>query len=178
MTLLLALSGAFGCASRNDCGAVALASVMGPDADVQTLYQQTYTPGRGGALPTDMLGASRRHGYLPTMVRTWDELQRRLEEGHRVIVLQNRRVSWWPQWHYAVVAAYDEHHDAVRVEGQPDVKRDAFMNMWRDGRQWGVVLLPTPRRTTQTMTRPIDAAKKPMKPSTNVLIQMETGLSI
>lgn len=142
LPLVVAACCAYGCATRNDCGAQALASSMGPGADVQQLYLQTYTPARGGTLPSDMLGASRRHGFEPKIIDSWSTLRDQLDAGRKVIVLQNRRIEWWPQWHYAVVTGFNAAQETLDVEGEGAVKRDLFMKMWRDGRHWGIVLLP------------------------------------
>ena len=176
LALLSALAcGASGCTTTNDCGAKALASVMGPTADIGILYEQTYTSGRGGALTVDMLGAARRHGYEPQLVLSWDALRSRLTEGYKVIVLQNRRVEWWPQWHYAVVTGFDAQREMLTIEDEPDVKRVTFMNMWRDGHHWGVILMaPKSRRPTQThLTTTVRAA--PGGTSTNSVKSSSVG---
>jgi hypothetical protein len=127
------------CAS-SDCGARALARVMGPGSDLAQLHAQTLTPARGGTLPTDMISAARRHGYIPRRVGSWPELLSELHVGREVIVLQNRRWSWWPQWHYTVVTGYDPVRDIVSFSDVDSLDRDAFLDTWDDGGFWGLVL--------------------------------------
>lgn len=93
------------------CGPAALAMLMqaqGLAVTPDELKDEVYLPERKGSLQIEMLTATRRHGLLPYVLRPeLEELLYEVQSGRPVLVLQNQGVSWYPQWHYAVVIGYN-----------------------------------------------------------------------
>lgn len=110
---------------------------------------QVFTPGREGALPSDMLTAPRRNGLNAFLLDTPQQLPQALAEGYPAIVLLNLRFDWWPQWHYAVVTGYDREADFVTLHAGRDKSEkwgiNLFDRLWQRAGNWGVVLSPATR---------------------------------
>jgi tetratricopeptide (TPR) repeat protein len=80
------------------------------------------------------------------------ELESLLSEvasGNPVLVMQNLRFGWWPQWHFAVVIGYDSGerdlilHTDTRKREAIDV--EVFSNTWGRADNWAVTILPPDR---------------------------------
>src|SRR5574337_393386 len=95
----------------HQCGPAALATALQAAGIARTpdqLVDQVYLPERQGSLQVELLGASRRAGAVPYVLRGEpDDLLREVAAGHPVVVLQDVGVPLLPQWHYAVVVGYD-----------------------------------------------------------------------
>ena len=138
---------------RYQCGPAALAGVLnwsGVNTTPDELSPYLYIPERQGTLQPELLAQSRRLGRIPFVIPAHpDALLLELEARHPVLVLQNNGLSWYPQWHYAVVVGVepDEDGDDQVVLRSGDMQRypldaDTFMNTWRRSNYWGVVVLP------------------------------------
>jgi hypothetical protein len=135
------------------CGPAALATVLesaGIGRTPAQLVEQVYLPQRLGSLQVELLGASRRAGALPYVLRGEpDHLLREVAAGHPVVVLQN--VGWLlhPQWHYAVVVGYDLAQKTVTLRSGT-IRRlvmplAEFDRTWAQGERWAFVALPPDR---------------------------------
>jgi len=142
---------AFYSQTQDQCGPAALATVLhhaGVERGLQQLQADVYVPQRQGSLPLEMLGAVRRAGALPYLLKAepqalWEEVA----AGHPVIVLQNLRWDWLPVWHYAVVVGYDVEANTVILRSG-DEKRlimsvADFTSSWAKAKYWAFVALPT-----------------------------------
>ena len=134
------------------CGPAALAMALtwsGLSVTQDEVAAQTYTPGREGTLRSAVLGAARRNGRLAVQVDTLDGILREVAAGHPVIVFQNLALSWFPQWHFAVVIGYDLEAGDVILHSGEDPRRvtpiDTFARTWARGEQWALVVLPPDR---------------------------------
>lgn len=130
------------------CGPASLAMVLawsGEDVGQEDVAGQVYTPGRKGTLRSDMLSAARRHHRLAVEVNSIPALLKELQAGHPVIVFQNRGISIYPLWHYAVAIGYDLStgylilHSGTRERHTLDI--GAFERTWARGDYWGLVVL-------------------------------------
>lgn len=136
------------------CGPASLAMVLnvaGVPANVESLMEQVYLPGRKGSLQVEMLAATRRNGLLAyTLAPELGAVLREVAAGTPVVALQNLTgIKLWPIWHYAVVIGYDVERNEVvlRTGDQPrrTMSLDLFEFLWRDGGRWSMVALPPGR---------------------------------
>ncbi len=131
------------------CGPAALAMVLawsGLSVTQDEIAEQTYSPGREGTLRSDVLGAARRNGRLAAQVTSMDAILREVAAGHPVLVFQNLALSWFPQWHFAVVIGYDLEAGEIILHSGENPRRvtklATFARTWQRGDQWALVVLP------------------------------------
>lgn len=135
------------------CGPAALATVLngtGVPVTPDQLAPQVYLPERQGSLQLEMIGAARRHGRVPYVLRP--ELESLLAEvasGNPVLILQNLSFWWYPKWHYAVVVGFDLPRDRIVLrsgrEPRHDIPIEIFERTWRRSHYWAMVVLPPDR---------------------------------
>ncbi len=131
------------------CGPAALAMALawsGLSVTQEEIAVQTYTPGREGTLRSAVLGAARRNGRLAVQIESLDAILQEVAAGHPVIVFQNLALSWFPQWHFAVVIGYDLAAGEIILHSGEDPRRvtpiGTFARTWSRGEQWAIVVLP------------------------------------
>jgi hypothetical protein len=127
------------------CGPAALATVLahaGAAVNAETLVPEVYIEGLKGSLQPELLGATRRHGFIP-YVLTPDPgaLLAELESGRPVLVLQNLGVPRVPVWHYAVVVGTDGESMILRsgAEERRRERTSRFLRSWQRGENWAFV---------------------------------------
>ncbi|BAL27337.1 hypothetical protein AZKH_p0454 (plasmid) [Azoarcus sp. KH32C] len=135
------------------CGPAALATVLGsagfrraPDE----LRDEVYIPARQGSLQPEMLAAARRSGAVAYRLEPEPRaLLKELAAGHPVVVLQNLRFDWAPEWHYAVAVGYDLSARQVVLRSGREKRLvmdiDAFDRSWAKSGRWAFVALPPDR---------------------------------
>lgn len=131
------------------CGPAALATVLQasqvsvtPDA----LVAQVYVPARQGSLQIEMLATARRQKriayVLPKQLRS---MLSQVQAGKPVLVMQNLGLSWYPQWHYAVVVGYDLEQEVLTLRSglvrNYRMPMRVFERTWRRAEHWAVVML-------------------------------------
>jgi hypothetical protein len=130
------------------CGPAALATVLrhaGADVDAEGLVREVYAPGLRGSLQPELLGATRRHGFIPYVIEPEpDALVAELAARRPVLVLQNLGLDRVPVWHYAVVVGLDG--GAVILRSGTEQRRieqgKRFLRSWQRGANWAFVALP------------------------------------
>lgn len=129
------------------CGPATLAMVFhyyGKPISVAELLGQVYSKENEGALKSNMIAAARRRGLMAVKIRGYESLFREINSDHPVIVFQNVGLSWYPQWHYAVVVGYDLKNRHVYIHSGSDANYKEDLNMfdeaWRLGDYWGLVI--------------------------------------
>ena len=134
---------------KYQCGPAALAMLLawnGADVVLPQLVEQVYSPTLQGSLQPSIVAAARRQGYLAYPLSGWSSLVAELEGGQPVMILQNLGLSWYPQWHYAVVIGYDQGAGTVTLHSgvYPEMKMrmGVFERTWRRGDYWGLVVVP------------------------------------
>ncbi len=135
------------------CGPAALATVLnwtGVPVTPDQLAQQVYLPERQGSLQLEMIGAARRHGRVPYVLRPeLESLFAEVASGNPVLILQNLSFWWYPKWHYAVVVGFDLPRDRIVLrsgrEQRHDIPIEIFERTWRRSRYWAMVVLPPDR---------------------------------
>lgn len=135
------------------CGPAALATALG-SAGIrrapEDLVNEVYIPARQGSLQPEMLAAARRSGAVAYPLAAEPQaLLKELAAGHPVVVLQNLRLDWTPQWHYAVVVGYDLRSREVVLRSGREKRLvmdiDAFDRSWAKSGRWAFVALPPDR---------------------------------
>jgi len=144
----------------DECGPAALATALGASGVAVTpdeLVPVLYLPGRRGTLQAEMIAGTRRHGRVPYPVAPrLDELLATVAGGTPVLVLQNLGLSFWPQWHYAVVVGFDTDRDTLLLRSGTQRRREmsagAFDRSWQRAQRWAlaVVAPEAPPKTART----------------------------
>jgi hypothetical protein len=131
------------------CGPATLTMALnwaGDKSSIDQVAPQVYTPGMKGSLQTDLISASRRHGMMAIPIEGYDALLKEVAAGHPVIVFENLALSWYPQWHYAIVFGYDLPKQTVLMHSGPEAFKvwdmSHFERSWMLGDYWGLVVLP------------------------------------
>lgn len=134
------------------CGPATLTMSMlavGAKADLAEITSQVFTPGMNGSLQSDLIGATRRQGMLALPIENLDSLLREVAAGNPVIVFENLALSWFPQWHYALVYGYDLDQEVVVMHSGPEKAKRwdlrKFERSWKLANYWGLVVLPPDR---------------------------------
>ncbi len=129
------------------CGPAALAMVLtwsGLPVTQDEIATQVYTPDKKGSHPSDMLGASRRHGRLAVEVDSLPEILSEIAAGNPVLVFQNLSLDWWPQWHFAVVVGYDLPSEQLLLRSGLEARRttdlSTFEHTWERGDYWALAV--------------------------------------
>ena len=113
----------------------------GAAVDADDLVREVYVAGLRGSLQPELLGATRRHGFIPYVIEPdAGALVAELAARRPVLVLQNLGFDRVPVWHYAVVVGLDG-DDVILRSGteQRRVERSArFLRSWQRGVELGV----------------------------------------
>lgn len=135
--------------SENYCGPTTLAMVMswaGKPTPIDELATEIYSSERKGTLQTALIQGSQRRGMLAVPIRGLPSLLHEVAAGHPVIIFENLGLTWYPQWHYALVIGYDlKEGEIILHSGSSAFKRwdlKKFERSWMLGDYWGLVVLP------------------------------------
>ncbi|WP_372972334.1 PA2778 family cysteine peptidase [Marinobacter sp.] len=131
------------------CGPAALAMSLnhrGAGVSLSDMIDRVYLPGRKGSLQVEMVAAARAEGMLVyPLEKDLEAVIREVDAGNPVLVFQNLRLDWWPQWHFAVVIGYDlEEQEFILHSGTEEQVREPFRsfdNTWKRAGRWARVIL-------------------------------------
>lgn len=132
------------------CGPASLAMMLNAQkvaVSPDELVERVYLPERKGALQVEMVAAARQYGMLVyPLERNLQSILAEVQAGNPVLVLQNLRFGWWPQWHFAVVKGYDSANRVLILHsGTEENYRQpvsAFMATWNRSERWARTILP------------------------------------
>lgn len=134
---------------KYQCGPAALAMLLGwagEPADPDSLVDEVWLPERRGSLMMELQAAARARGLLVVPVNNPDALFRELDAGHPVLVMQNLGLSFWPQWHFAVVKGYQDNGNRMLLHSGTRANHDShwnrFVRTWSRARYQAFVALP------------------------------------
>ncbi|MCP5015017.1 MAG: PA2778 family cysteine peptidase [Ketobacter sp.] len=143
------------------CGPASLAMVLnlyGMTVTPEQLAAHAFTPKAEGSFPVELDMAARRQGFVSYPVNSIDGLLQEVNAGHPVLILQNLGVSWYPQWHFAVVIGYDLEQQLVILRSGDQPRRQTplrlFDTTWQRSERWGRVVLPP--RTLPATAQPLN----------------------
>lgn len=144
------------------CGPASLATMLNTHdlaTDPDILKTLVYLPGREGSLQVEMVAGARSHNMLVYPLRP--EIGSVLAEvaaGNPVLVMQNLRFNWWPQWHFAVVVGYDHHEQSLILN--TDTRQHyampykTFHATWDRAERWARVIVPPDQLPATAETLP------------------------
>ena len=129
------------------CGPSSLTMVLrhaAYPALLEEITAQTVTPAAKGTYPADLVGATRRQKAFGVAIQGMPALLRELEAGHPVVIFENLGLSWYPQWHFAVVVGYDLPRGEILLHSGPNAFERTSLRMfersWQLGDYWGFVV--------------------------------------
>lgn len=148
--------------TAHQCGPAALATVLQSyrlDVTPESLSSRLYIPERKGSLQVEIAVAARQYDMLPYPLQPdISTLLKEIAAGNPVLVLQNLRFEWWPQWHYAVVIGYDLEQDELILRSGESrrwlTSINTFITTWNRADNWALVVVPagTIPATAETAT--------------------------
>jgi len=136
--------------SAYQCGPAALAMMLNQamvPVTPEQLSPKLFIPGKKGSLQIEMMAVPRQFGMLayPLAPQLADILYE-VSAGHPVLVFQNLALSWYPQWHYAVVIGYDLQNRTITlhsgVEAEHRTSLSTFEHTWVRAGSWAMLVLP------------------------------------
>lgn len=135
---------------RYQCGPASLAMMLNAqnvEATPEELVSRVYLPSRKGALQVEMVATARQYGMLVyPLAPKLEAILEEIHAGNPVLVLQNLRFGWWPQWHFAVVIGYDSKKEILILHSGTEenyrLPASAFMATWDRSERWARAILP------------------------------------
>ena len=137
----------------HQCGPAALATVLhhaGVARTLQQLEDEVFIPQRQGSLAVELLGATRRAGVVPYVLKPQTSaVLQEVAAGNPVLVLQNLRFDFLPLWHFAVVVGFDTDDQTVTLHSGDDERQRMSMadfdTSWAKAERWAFVAMPADR---------------------------------
>jgi len=131
------------------CGPAALAMIFSHHlipTEPEDLTDRVYIPAREGSLQIEMVAAAREQDLLAyPLKRNIEALLTELAAGNPVLVMQNLRFGWYPQWHYAVAIGYDLNRDVLilhsGLEQAQSQSLTVFAHTWNRADRWARVMV-------------------------------------
>ncbi|HKI61023.1 MAG TPA: PA2778 family cysteine peptidase [Mariprofundaceae bacterium] len=132
------------------CGPASMAMLLGwagvPVTPAE-LTPKLFIPGKKGTLQIELMATPRQYGILAyPLAPQLPDLLREVAAGHPVLVFQNLALSWYPQWHYAVVTAYDLTSKTITLhsglEPEHTIPMSVFEHTWVRAGSWAMLALP------------------------------------
>ncbi|MGM0769119.1 MAG: PA2778 family cysteine peptidase [Pseudomonadota bacterium] len=133
---------------KYQCGPASLAMMLntrGFNTDPEVLKELVYLPEQEGSLRVELVAGARSHGVLVyELDGSLASLLSEVAAGNPVLVMQNLGLSWWPQWHFAVVIGFDQAqrniilHTDTRERHEESL--EVFTATWNRAGNWAAVM--------------------------------------
>lgn len=130
------------------CGPSTLTMAMqwaGHAVMVDQISQQVMSPKKNGSLQEDLISSCRREGMMGVRLDGMEALLKELDAGHPVIIFENLGLSWYQQWHYAIVLGYDlRKEEFILHSGHTafeHIGMQIFERSWKLSDYWALVIL-------------------------------------
>ncbi len=131
------------------CGPAALAMMLNwakIPVTPERLKPKLFIPGKKGSLQIEMMAVPRQYGILAyPLAPQLADLLHEVSAGHPVLVFQNLALSWYPQWHYAVVIGYDLQDKTITLhsglEAEYSIPLSTFEHTWERAGYWAMLAL-------------------------------------
>ncbi|WP_455207623.1 PA2778 family cysteine peptidase [Kaarinaea lacus] len=138
---------------KYQCGPAALAMLLSwsnQSTTPEELTSLVYVPGRKGSFQLEMIAATRSYNRIPYELSSgWQSLIAEVEAGNPVLVLQNLGLSWFPNWHYAVVKGIDIANNEIILHSGTNenyvINLQTFERTWQRAAKWAMVVMPAER---------------------------------
>jgi tetratricopeptide (TPR) repeat protein len=83
---------------------------------------------------------------MAVQITGFNSLLSEVNDGHPVVIFENLGLSWYQQWHYAVVIGYDlNREDIIMHSGHDEASRTdlkIFERSWKLSDYWALAVLP------------------------------------
>jgi len=134
---------------RYQCGPAALAMLLswsGQPVTPEELKPKVYVPDQKGSFQLEMVVATRSYKRIPyELTLGWQSLIVEIKAGNPVLVLQNLGLSWFPNWHYAVVKGVDIANNEIILHSGSNENHvtnlQTFERTWQRANKWAMVVM-------------------------------------
>ncbi|MBU3071073.1 PA2778 family cysteine peptidase [Aestuariicella sp. G3-2] len=134
---------------QEQCGPASLATVLNYrqiKVSAEQLEPLLYIPEKQGTLSIELTAQARSHGLLVYPIdKQLVPILQEVAAGNPVLVMQNLGLSWWPQWHFAVIVGYDLQTRSLLLRSGNEPRRHtpfkSFLNTWSRAERWGIVIV-------------------------------------
>ncbi len=130
------------------CGPSTLTMAMqwaGHRARLEQISHEVMNPKQNGSLQEDLISSCRREGMMGIRLEGMEALLKEVDAGHPVIIFENLGLSWYQQWHYAVVVGYDLRKEALILHSGhtpfEHIDMRIFERSWKLSDYWALVVL-------------------------------------
>ncbi|MFV2055027.1 MAG: PA2778 family cysteine peptidase [Thiohalomonadales bacterium] len=135
---------------KYQCGPASLAMMLvwaGVEVDPVQLKPLLYVPDKRGSFQLEMSAAVRKYNRIAFLIPpNYRSLLQELQAGHPVLVFQNLGLSWYPEWHYAVLTGIDLEAGEARLHSGTiadyHLNLATFDKTWQRSHRWAMVVLP------------------------------------
>ncbi|WP_144393345.1 PA2778 family cysteine peptidase [Pleionea sediminis] len=132
------------------CGPTVLAEALsfyGNTVSPEEVAPLMFVPEKEGTFQIELVAAARSKGYLAYQTRgELNDIIQLVSDNKPIIVFQNLSISWFPQWHYALVVGYDLEKQSFTLYSGTykdyEIPFDVFERTWQRGQFWLLAIVP------------------------------------
>lgn len=140
------------------CGPTTLAETFnfyGSSITADEVAPGLFIPDKEGSLQLEMIGATRRYGFLPYSEKgSLSQVMQLINDNIPVIVFQNLSIQILPQWHYALVIGYNKENRTFTLHTgltpNHTMSFELFERTWARANYWFLAPVP-PNVSSESM---------------------------